>query len=163
MKRVLPLLMLCLLAAASAEAQTRSLDVDYNGAGLTRIGVHDGTLKYVWYTGRHDPKTGMPDIRQSIDAYDKHVFRARLTPTQAAWLDAWAVRDHVFALRRLYLSTRPRSYGAAFRFTLSVRREGRPHASTWDDTSHAKPAWTAAQELVGWCERQRDGRPLNPR
>ena len=158
MKRVLAILLLCLLAAASAEAQTSSLGIDYNGAALTRIEVNDDVLKYVWYTPKH-----VLLMRQNLDSYDKHVFQTRLTPAQTVWLDTWAVRDHVFALRRLYPSTRPGSYGTAFRFTLTVRRGSVSHVSDWDDTSHAKPAWTAAQELRAWCERQRDGRPLSPR
>ena len=163
MKGTLSLFLLSLLSVSPVWAQASAPDVDYGGAGLTRIHVHGGALTYVWYTGRRDRKTGMPDMRQSLAAYDKYVFQTRLTSAQTAWLDAWVVRDHVSFLRRRYPTTQPGSYGAAFRYTLTVRRGRELRNSTWDDTSHAKPAWTAAQDLKAWCERQRDGRPLSPR
>ena len=152
MKRLLLLLIPALMSPVSAEAQQTILDVDY-ASSLTRIHIQRGTLKYVWYTGRSDPKTGRPNMAQSLAAYNKHVSNTPLTPSQTNWLNAWADRNHVFGLRRTYPTTQPSSYGTAFRFTLSVSRRGRTHTSTWDDTSHAKPAWTAAQELQAWCEK----------
>ena len=92
-------------------------------------------------------------MAQSLAAYDKHVSTTRLSPAQIAWLNAWVDRNHVFALRRIYPTTQPGTYGTAFRFSLSVSRRGKTRTSTWDDTSHAKPAWTAAQELQTWCEK----------
>lgn len=123
--------MLCLLAAASAEAQTRSLDVDYDGAGLTRIGIHGGTLRHVWHTGRRAPKTGMPVMAQSLAAHDEHVSEKRLSPAQIAWLNVCMDRNHVFSLRRIYPTTQPGSYGAAFRFIRATPNRPRRRLRNW--------------------------------
>ena len=113
MKRLLLLLTLVLLLPLSARAQRPAFVVDY-ASSLTHVHVQGGTLKYVWHTGRIDPRSGMPNMAQSLAAYDKHVSTTRLTPPQSAWLNAWANRNHVFCLRRLYPTTQPGSYGTAF-------------------------------------------------
>ncbi len=163
MKPTRLLLLAFVLAAPPAGAQRPALNVDYR-APLEHIRVKDRALKYVWYTGRIDPRTGRQVMAQSLAAYHEHVFHTRLTPAQTARLDAWASRNRVFALRRRYPATLPGSYGAAFRFTLTVSRGGRTRASAWDETSRAEAAQTAAQELNIWCEKvQRDGARVSPR
>ena len=107
-----------IVLAACLVSTAQTFRVEYGNAGLVKIDIDGKRIVLVLYA--RDPRPeGQIDSAQDMSGYKPHTYSAPLTKERRDWVEAWAVRDSVFGLRKRYPS-RGRTYATAFVTRLEV-------------------------------------------
>jgi hypothetical protein len=143
-------LILSLVTVSCAESD--SLKIHYDYAGLTQITIADDRLTYVTHTLK-------PDLvvhAQNLSSYDRHEAVARLTDEEKRLLVSWVQTQDWKRIAKEYVSGDPGSYGAAFEYVLDIHLGNKRHSASWDGTSDCPEIVKAVEELETICSQITD-------
>jgi hypothetical protein len=148
----------CLLLTFSSihpQEVTKPFSIHYNHAGLSMIVVKDGQLHHTWHSPRHFGEGEPMVMRQDLSSYDRYEAHIWLTQQEMKLFQDWIAEHKVFLFKPFYESaSEGRSYGAAFKTTLTVTQGAKTHAISWTgDSKIPDQLQGAISKLTKLCEK----------
>jgi hypothetical protein len=139
---------------AHSQGGSESFSIRYNHAGLYKIEVKDGQLHHVWHSLRHFREGEPMVMRQDLNSYDRYEAHIWLSQQEMKRFQGWIAKHKVFRFKPFYESaSENRSYGAAFKTSLTVIQEAKTHSIEWTgDSKIPVRLEKAVDQLIKLCE-----------
>jgi hypothetical protein len=142
------------LPHAHSQELSQAFSIRYNRAGLRMIEVKDGQLHHVWHSLRQFGEGEAVVMRQDLSSYDRYEAHIWLTQQEMKRFQDWIAEHKVFQFKPVYKPpTKLRTYGVAFKTTVSVTEGDKTHAIEWTgDSKIPDRLEKAVDQLVKLCK-----------
>jgi hypothetical protein len=148
------------LPSVHSQKGVASFSIQYNHAGLRMIEVKDGQLHYVWHSLRQFGEGEPMVMRQDLSSYDRYEAHLWLTQQELKRFQDWIAEHKVFRFKPVYKPpTELRTYGVAFKTSISVTQGDKTHSIEWTgDSKIPDRLEKAVDQLVKLCEEVQTSR-----
>jgi hypothetical protein len=143
-----------------SQQANESFSIQYNHAGLRKIAIKDGQLHHVWHSLRQFGEGEPVVMRQNLSSYDRYEAHIWLTHQELKRFQDWIAEHKVFQFKPVYKPpTELRTYGVAFKTSISVTQGDKSHSIEWTgDSKIPDRLEKAVDQLVKLCEEVQTSR-----